>query len=115
MQETGRRICAARGIDPADIFSAVAEEVRRLLDADHAGIGRFEPDGTAIVVVAGVGDDPLTLSVGRRVELRDYLPPAAVWRTGRPARVDDGAAARVLGLLSGATRRCPTRDLVRAR
>jgi signal transduction histidine kinase len=22
------------------------------------------------------------------VELRDYLPPAAVWRTGRPARVD---------------------------
>ena len=78
----------ARGIDPAEVFSAVAEEIRRLLDADHAGIGRFEPDGTAVVVVGGVGDDPITLPAGTRVELRDYLPPAAVWRTGRPARVD---------------------------
>ena len=34
----------ARGIDPAKIFSAVAEEIRRLLDADNAGIGRFEPE-----------------------------------------------------------------------
>ena len=79
----------ARGIDPAEIFSAVAEEVRRLLDADHAGIGRFEPDGNALVVVGGVGDDPVTLPAGTRVELRDYLPPAVVWRTGRPARVDE--------------------------
>jgi signal transduction histidine kinase len=78
----------ARGIDPAEVFSAVAEEIRRLLDADHAGIGRFEPDGTAVVVVGGVGDDPITLLAGTRVELRDYLPPAAVWRTGRPARAD---------------------------
>jgi len=78
----------ARGIDPAEVFSAVAEEIRRLLDADHAGIGRFEPDGTAVVVVGGVGDDPITLPTGTRVELRDYLPPAAVWRTGRPARAD---------------------------
>jgi signal transduction histidine kinase len=78
----------ARGIDPAEVFSAVAEEIRRLLDADHAGIGRFEPDGTAVVVVGGVGDDPITLPAGTRVELRDYLPPAAVWRTGRPARAD---------------------------
>ena len=40
----------ARGIDPAEIFSAVAEEIRRLLDADHAGIGRYDPDGTSVVV-----------------------------------------------------------------
>ena len=79
----------ARGIDPAEVFAAVAEEVRRLLDADHAGIGRFEPDGTAVVVVGGVGDEPVTLPAGTRVELRDYLPPAAVWRTGRSARVDE--------------------------
>jgi len=31
---------------------------------------------------------PITLPAGTRVELRDYLPPAAVWRTGRPARAD---------------------------
>jgi len=36
----------ARGIDPVEIFSAVAEEICRLLDADNAGISassRMEP------------------------------------------------------------------------
>jgi signal transduction histidine kinase len=79
----------ARGIDPAEIFSAVAEEIRRLLGADDAGIGRFEPDGASVVVVGGVGEDPVMLPVGTRVELRDYLAPAVVWRTGRSARVDE--------------------------
>src|SRR3989442_6617658 len=31
----------ARGIDPAEVFSAVAEEIRRLLGTDRAGIARF--------------------------------------------------------------------------
>jgi signal transduction histidine kinase len=79
----------ARGIHPADVFSAVAEEVRRLLGADNAGIGRFERDGGAVVVVGGVGEDPLTQPVGTRTELRDYLAPALVWRTGRAALVDE--------------------------
>ena len=76
----------ARGIDPAEIFSAVAEEIRRLLDADSAGMARFEPDGTSVVVVGSAGEDPVGLPGGMRVELRDYLPPARVWRTGRSAR-----------------------------
>src|SRR6201986_2984656 len=65
----------ARGIDPTEVFSAVAEEIRRLLDADHAGIGRFEPAGTAVVVGGGVGGDPITLAAGAGVELPDFLPP----------------------------------------
>ena len=81
----------ARGIDPAETFSAVAEEVRRLLDAENAGIARYEPDGTA-VVISGAGDKHLlTWPVGTHLELRDYLPPAVVWRTGRSARVDENA------------------------
>jgi signal transduction histidine kinase len=81
----------ARGIDPTEVFSAVAEEIRRLFDADTAGIVRFQPDGTA-VVISSVGDeDLLTWPVGTRLELRDYLPPAVVWRTGRSARVDEDA------------------------
>src|SRR5208282_1970751 len=65
----------ARGIDPAEIFSAVAEEVRRLLDADNAGIGRFETDGASLVVGGRVGGDPVVnLPIGTRAELRDYLP-----------------------------------------
>jgi signal transduction histidine kinase len=79
----------ARGIPPAEIFAAVAEEIRRLLGADDAGVGRFEPDGTAVVVVGVVGEDPVRLPVGTRVELREYLAPAVVWRTGRSARVDE--------------------------
>ena len=79
----------ARGIDPVEIFSAVAEEIRRRLGADNAGIGRFEHGGTLVVVVGSVGEVPLTLPVGTRVELRDYLAPAVVWRTGRSARVDE--------------------------
>ena len=35
----------ARGIDPAEIFLAVAEEVRRLLDADTAGIAASSRTG----------------------------------------------------------------------
>jgi signal transduction histidine kinase len=79
----------ARGIDPAEIFSAVAEEIRRLLGAYNAGIGRFEPDGAALVVVGGAG--PLMVPVGTRVELRDCDGPAVVWRTGLSARVDEDA------------------------
>ena len=36
----------ARGIDPVEIFSAVAGELGRLLDGDNAGISRFDPDGS---------------------------------------------------------------------
>jgi signal transduction histidine kinase len=79
----------ARGIDPAEIFSAVAEEIRRLLGAYNASISRFEPDGAALVVVGGAG--PLMVPVGTRVELRDCDGPAVVWRTGLSARVDEDA------------------------
>ena len=79
----------ARGIDPAEIFEAVSEEVRRLLAADGAGIARFEPDGAYCVVVGSVGDVRVKVPVGTRVKLREYQATAVVWRTGRPAQVDE--------------------------
>jgi signal transduction histidine kinase/uncharacterized small protein (DUF1192 family) len=78
----------AQGIDPAEIFSAIAGEIGRVLGADNAGIGRFEPDGTAVVIVGAVGDGPIKMPVGTRVDLADYLAAAIVWRTGHSARVD---------------------------
>jgi signal transduction histidine kinase len=86
-----RRVASrvAGGALPAEVFTAVAEEIRRLLGADNAGVGRFEPDGTSVMVASSVGEDPLEWSIGTRVALRDYLAPAMVWRTGRCARVDD--------------------------
>jgi signal transduction histidine kinase len=81
----------ARSIDPAEIFVAVAEEVRRLIDADSAGIARYEADASVVVVGDGAGDVPVDLPIGTRLTLRDYLAPAVVWRTGRAAQVDEEA------------------------
>ncbi|MGW6196897.1 sensor histidine kinase [Kribbella sp. NPDC055110] len=78
----------ARGMAPAEIFAAVADEVGRLLGADNAGIARFEADGTAVVAGCAGGDEA-QLPIGTRVKLPDYLAPAVVWRTGRPAQQDD--------------------------
>jgi signal transduction histidine kinase len=81
----------ARGIPPAEIFEAVAEEVRLLLAADNAGIARFEPDGSAVAASGATGDLPFEVRVGTRVKHRDYLAPGMVWRTGRSAQVDEDA------------------------
>jgi signal transduction histidine kinase len=102
----------ARGIHPVEIFSAVAEEIRRLLGADNAGVGRFEPDGTSIVVVGSVGEDPVKLPVGTRVELRDYLAPAVVWRTGRSARVDEDLWSSVSDPVADGLRELGIRSMV---
>src|SRR5205807_668530 len=46
-QAARRRVATlvATGESPAEVFSAVAEEVERLLDAQATAIGRLEPDG----------------------------------------------------------------------
>jgi signal transduction histidine kinase len=87
----------ARGIDPAEIFSAVAEEIRRLLGADNAGMSRFEPDGTSVVVVGAdrAEGDPVPLPAGTRVELRDWIPSGMVWRTGRVVQADEDLWSRM--------------------
>ena len=79
----------ARGIDPGEVFSAVAEEVRRLLEADTAAVARYEPDGKSVMIVGGAREAMVKFQVGVPVKLRDYLDMATVWRTGRPARVDE--------------------------
>jgi PAS domain S-box-containing protein len=82
----------ARGVSPADVFSAVAEEGERLLDAQATTIGRLEPDGT-MAVVASSGTARSELPVGSRVTLESNLALTTVVRTGRSARVDDYSRA----------------------
>jgi signal transduction histidine kinase len=101
----------ARGIDPAEIFSAVAEEIRRLLGADNAGIGRFEPDGAYCVIVSSVGEHQIT-PVGTRVEVRGYHAPAVVWRTGRAAQTDEDEWSGVPGPAADALREAGIRSMV---
>jgi PAS domain S-box-containing protein len=82
----------ARGVPAAEVFSAVAEEVGRLLDADATLIGRLEPDGTIAVVASG-GTASDEAPVGSRLELESTMVTTRVVRTGRSARVDDYSEA----------------------
>ncbi len=102
----------ARGVDPGEIFLAVSEEIRRLLGADSAGIARFEPDGTSVVVLGGVGEVPVNLPAGTHVKLRDYLAPAVAWRTGRPAQVDEDLWSGVSDPVADAMRELGIRSMV---
>ncbi len=102
----------ARGVNPAEIFSAVAEEVRRLLGADSAGIARFQPDGTSIVVVGAVGEYAVRWPVGTRVELPGYAALAVVWRTGRSARIDEDVWSSASDPVADALRELGIRSLV---
>jgi signal transduction histidine kinase len=72
----------------AEVFSEVASEVRELLGADVTTIARFEPDATA-TILAGVGTNA---PLAGRWRVEPLLSIAEVFRTGRPARVDDFGA-----------------------
>jgi PAS domain S-box-containing protein len=82
----------AKGVPAAEVFSAVAEEVARLLDAQATTIGRLDPDG-AMIIVAGSGTATQAMPVGSRVALESNMVLTKVVQTGRSARVDGYAGA----------------------
>ena len=78
----------ARGVEPLEVFGAVADEMRRCLPADTAGLWRFETDGEITKVAAA---DPEALArwpVGTRTPVDGNTLATLVQRTGRPARID---------------------------
>ena len=77
----------AQGVRPNEIFSAVSDEVGRLLGSDTAAVVRFEHDPPALVAV-GTGQSIPGIPIGTRWELDDRLASTEVYRTGRSARVD---------------------------
>jgi GAF domain-containing protein len=99
----------ARESPPAEVFAAVAKELSRLLDVDETGVFRYD-DGKTVTVVANSNELDPPVAVGGRRTLGGDNVAGLVWRTGRPARVDDYAqldgalaqAARECGLRSGA-------------
>jgi hypothetical protein len=79
----------ARGGDPSEVGRAVAEEMRRCLDAFTAGIWRFEPPGEVTLVAAAA--TPAALAewpVGTRIPIEANTLATVVYRTGLPARRD---------------------------
>jgi signal transduction histidine kinase len=88
-----RRIATlvARGMPPAQLFSAVANEVSALLGADAAMIAHLEPDGFVTTIAAGGRAGQYV--AGQRLQLEAPMAMATVVRTRRPARTDDYAHA----------------------
>jgi len=79
----------ARGVEPMQVFGAVAEEMRRCVPADTAGLWRFETDREITIVAAAA--DPAALArwpVGTRTPIAGNTLAALVQRRGRPARID---------------------------
>ena len=100
-----RRIATlvARGVPPAEVFSALCEEVNQLLDAQNATFVRLEAaDGTVTVVATGGITTP-ALALGTRLKPEPGWVLTAALQTGRPARKDDygDASERLPGVIRG--------------
>ena len=89
-QATLRRVATliALGVQPEELFAAVAEETAATFDA-ITGVMRFEhaPPGVTLV---GVSKET-GLPIGTRWDLTEGMASAEVYRTGRSARISSDA------------------------
>jgi sugar diacid utilization regulator len=79
----------AQGVEPLAVFGAVAEEMRRCVNAFTAGLWRFESGGEFTMV--GAAAEPTALAkwpVGTRTPMEGNTIATEVQRTGKPARID---------------------------
>jgi signal transduction histidine kinase len=81
----------ARGAPPEEVFAAVAAEVGWVLDADLAGVCRYDANGSAtfVGVWARPGASKLPAAVGTRVTHGGRNLHTLIFETGRAARIDD--------------------------
>jgi signal transduction histidine kinase len=82
----------ARGMPQEEVFTAVVEEVGRLLPVEYAQMGRYELDGT-VTFVATWGRAGSVFPAGTRLMLWGKNLARMVFETGRPARIDSYADA----------------------
>jgi GAF domain-containing protein len=80
----------AGGVPPEQVFSAVTEEVERLLPVDFARMERYEPDD-AFTVLASAGSTTRHFPAGSRLSLGGKNVTTIVFETHSPARIDNYA------------------------
>jgi hypothetical protein len=80
----------ARGAEPAEVFEAVVNEMRRCASADTAGLWRYEPNDemTKLAAAEHPGLHLAKWPVGTRSPVDGSTLAGIVQRTGRPARMD---------------------------
>jgi signal transduction histidine kinase len=86
-----RRIAAllARSVPAGEVFDVVVDEVRSLMGVDAAALARYEADETATLVALSAEADARAASPGDKLSAEGHNIIGLVWRTGRPARIDD--------------------------
>jgi signal transduction histidine kinase len=82
---------AAQDVPAEEVLAAVARQASRLTDVDFSTLLRFEPDGST--EIAALDGAPAGISVGMRGPATGDGATQLVWRTGRPARIDNLAAS----------------------
>ena len=110
-QEALRRVAllVARQRAPEELFTLVAEEVARHLDADAAMVARYDGPGVATVIADWSAPGLAPFPVGQAIDIGDETSLARVQATGAPARVDSyaelesphSAQLRELGMEAG--------------
>jgi signal transduction histidine kinase len=95
-QASLRRVATlvARGVDPNEVFAAVAEELARCMDVEHATLVRYEPDGAAVLLAGHHEPEWMKMRVGERFTLDSETVAEMVFRIGRAARMDSHDNAR---------------------
>jgi signal transduction histidine kinase/putative methionine-R-sulfoxide reductase with GAF domain len=78
---------------PSAVFGKVAEELATLLGIERTMMVRYEPDATASVVADWNTLGSPGVPAGTRLPLEGESLTALVFRTGRPARMDDYMSA----------------------
>jgi hypothetical protein len=104
----------AEGATAAAVFAAVAEEVAQVMHLENAAVGRFDDEAETMTIVA-VWDDRshgFGLEPGTRWPLDGPSMSAEVFRTGRPARVED--YTKLSGSLAAEVRASGLRRMVGA-
>jgi len=77
----------AEAAPPEAVFTAVAEEVHRLLHADETGLSRYDPDGLwTVLAVRGAMTD--SMPIGFRLDPGPSMPGVAQLLSGHSVRVD---------------------------
>jgi PAS domain S-box-containing protein len=82
----------ARGASQAELFAEIADECARLFGTEDIAMVRYESDRHQLVM-ASSGAFKAVFPAGSRQSLGGENAASLVFRTGRPARIDDYASA----------------------
>jgi signal transduction histidine kinase len=95
----------AEGASSSRLFSAVTDEVARLLEVPIVTLDRFDGDAATTVLAATHAGVPVTYPVGSRWPLDGPSVAASIRGSGRSARIDDYSG--LAGTTAGVHRRDP--------